>query len=106
MSRYNAERIRKGGIISGGFCMQGTRDSNRQGYLWKEGVRNPPRRVWEREEKAFSEFSFRHRLSCGTDTVPSFLLGTGEAVVGDLDGMFKDFDGIEGIEQFGFADKG
>ena len=72
----------------------------------KRGVRNPPRRVWEREEKAFSEFPFRHRLSCGTDTVPSFLLGTGEAVVGDLDGMFKDFDGIEGIEQFGFADKG
>lgn len=37
--------------------------------------------------------------------VPS-CLAAGEAVVGDLDGMFKDFDGIEGIEQFGFADKG
>ena len=24
-------------------------------------------------------------------------------MAGDLDGMFKDFDGIEGIEQFGFA---
>ena len=62
--------------------------------------------VWEREEKAFSESPSRHPLSCGADTVSSFLLGAGEAVVGDLDGMFKDFDGIEGIEQFGFADKG
>ena len=70
------------------------------------GGRNPPRRFWEREEKAFSESPSRHPLSCGADTVSSFLLGAGEAVVGDLDGMFKDFDGIEGIEQFGFADKG
>ena len=72
----------------------------------REGGRNPPRRFWEREEKAFSESPSRHPLSCGADTVSSFLLGAGEAVVGDLDGMFKDFDGIEGIEQFGFADKG
>ena len=70
------------------------------------GGRNPPRQFWEREEKAFSESPSQHPLSCGADTVPSFLLGAGEAVVGDLNGMFKDFDGIEGIEQFGFADKG
>lgn len=45
-------------------------------------------------------------LSCGTDAVPAFLFGTGKAMVGDLNGMFKDFNGIERIEQFGFADEG
>ena len=105
MSRYNAERLRKVELFQVVFMYAGTRDSNRQWIAWKEGVRNPPRRVWERE-KAFSEFLSGIAILGGTDTVPSFLLGTGEAVVGDLDGMFKDFDGIEGIEQFGFADKG
>ena len=99
MSRYNAERLRKGGVTSGGFCrIRIGRDSF--------GKRGGAQSVWEREEKAFSESPSRHPLSCGADTVSSFLLGAGEAVVGDLDGMFKDFDGIEGIEQFGFADKG
>ena len=45
-------------------------------------------------------------LSCGTDAVPAFLFGAGQAMVGDLNGMFKDFNGIKRIEQFGFADEG